>query len=307
MNYLEVKVLFDFEDKTLAIDLIADIFYDFNLQGVITEDPDMAPEEGWGEDAADRPENHSVTGYFPVNGETEQKCHMVKEKLRLLYSQNNIKTKIVYNQINEEDWSESWKEFFWPEKISRNIVIKPTWREYHPGWNEIVLEIDPGMAFGTGTHPTTSMCVNMIENFINPGSSFLDIGTGSGILMLAAAKLGAEKLAGVDTDEMAVEIAGKNLLLNKIDPDSFNLYHGNLADTIEDRFDMVASNILSEIILILLKDVRRVLTEDGIFICSGITEGNSDVITNKLKSAGFHIIEHVQQENWVAFASKNIP
>ncbi len=306
MKYLEVKVQFDFEDKHLATDLIADIFYDLGLQGIITEDPDMTPEEGWGDDATGPPENHSVTGYFPINKETKQKCHVVQERLGRLYIQNNIKTKTVYGRMDEEDWSESWKKYFKPEKITDQIVVKPTWREYHPGRNETVLEIDPGMAFGTGTHPTTAMCVRMIEKHVNPGSSFLDVGTGSGILMIAAAKLGAQTLAGIDTDEMAVEIAGKNLLLNKINPERFNLAQGNLTNTLKDRFDMVTANILSEVILILLDDVKRVLTKDGIFICSGITTENSDGIQNKLKQVGFHIMDWIQQENWVTIAAKNI-
>jgi len=305
MKYLEVKVLFDFEDQPLATDLIANIFYDLGLQGVITEDSDISPVDGWKEDEADPQGNNSVTGYFPINRKTEQKFHTVKQKLNRLYQQNNIKTKIACRQMDEEDWSESWKKYFWPEKITNHIVIKPTWREYNPNRNEIVLEIDPGMAFGTGTHPTTSMCVRMIENHIKPGTSFLDIGTGTGILMIAAAKLGADSLAGVDMDEIAVEIAGKNLLLNKIDADRFNLFQGNLTDTIEDRFDMVAANILSETIMLLLNDVKNVLAKNGIFICSGITKENGNGIIKKLKDSGFHIIELIQKENWVAIASKS--
>jgi len=307
MKYLEVKVLFDSEDKPLATDLIADIFYDFGLQGVITEDPDMATEEGWGDNAAKPPENYSVTGYFPIDGKTEQRCHIVTEKLSRIYRQNKIKTNIVYRRMDEEDWSESWKKYFSPKKISRHIVIKPTWRDYRPNRDEIVIEIDPGMAFGTGTHPTTAMCVRMIEKYIHPGASFLDTGTGSGILMIAAAKFGAQRLAGVDKDEMAVEITGKNLSLNKINADRFDLYQGNLNDNIEDRFDMVTANILSEVILVLLDTIKSSLTKDGIFICSGISEDNSDVVLKKLEQVGFHIIEQMRQENWVAIASKNLP
>jgi ribosomal protein L11 methyltransferase len=124
---------------------------------------------------------------------------------------------VTYARIDEQDWAEAWKAYFWPEKITDLIVVKPSWREYPAEPQEIVLEIDPGMAFGTGTHPTTSLCIRMIQTHLKPGDAFLDVGTGSGILMIAAAKLGAGTVCGVDNDEVAVTVAEKNLLANHID------------------------------------------------------------------------------------------
>lgn len=304
MKYLEVKVVFDNPDSTLGFEPVADLFHDLGLQGVIIEDPELSPVEGWGDDAIDRPEDCAVTGYFPLNRKTEMKCRLLRERLKKLHVKNNIKTKILCRHVDEEDWAESWKEFFWPEKITGNIVIKPTWRKYHKNRDELIIEIDPGMAFGTGTHPTTAMCIRMIEKFIQPCSSFLDIGTGSGILMITAAKLGAEKIVGIDMDEVAVKVAEKNLFINKVDPANFRLIQGNLADTIEDRFDLIVANILAEVVLVLLEDIKRLLSPKGMFICSGISTENCNRVLMKLNKLGFQVIENIQQDNWVAIISK---
>lgn len=250
------------------------------------------------------PEKDAVIVYFPKNRESEEKYKILEKELIRLNNENGIITQILYQEIDEEDWAESWKSYFFPEKISKRIVVKPTWREYSPSPNEIILEIDPGMAFGTGTHPTTILCVNMIEAYLKPGYTLLDVGTGSGILMIAAAKLGAAKMLGVDTDEIAVDIARKNLLLNGIEDDKFQVITGNLLDNIEKKFDMVVANILSNVILLLLDHIRKVLKKEGIFICSGIIEENKDTVAQKMKDFGFDILEIQTDQHWVCIVGK---
>jgi len=190
------------------------------------------------------------------------------------------------------------------QKSGRNIVVKPGRRESECGSRGIVFKIDTGPAFGTGTHPTTCLCIDMIEKYLNPGDSFLDVGTGSGILMIAAAKLGAGNMFGIDKSEVAVEAAQKNLLLNNLDPTRFAVKTGNLLEGIEGRFEVVAANILPEIISKLLDNIQGVLKENGIFICSGLIEGNTHRVLNKMKALGFKLLETLEKERWVSIAAR---
>ena len=170
--------------------------------------------------------------------------------------------------------------------------------------DEIILEIDPGMAFGTGTHPTTRLCLNMIETYLDKDDTFLDVGTGSGILMIAAVKLGAKKIWGIDNDESALAIAEKNLMLNGIRPFQYKLVCGNLVDPVADRFDLVVANILTEAIMALLDQIKKVLIDTGRFICSGIIERHQNTVIDKMKLLDFEIINIYSMQNWVAIAGK---
>jgi ribosomal protein L11 methyltransferase len=188
------------------------------------------------------------------------------------------------------------------KKITATIVVKPSWREYPVKPGEIIVEIDPGMAFGTGTHPTTALCIHLIQNHLKPGASFLDVGTGSGILMITAAKLGAGTLWGVDNDDMAIEVAEKNLLANRID--HFSLSCGNLIDAVHLTFDVVAANILAEVILALLPDLMTVLADNGVFICSGIIAAKKNAVLSELNSNGFKVLQVMEKEGWVAISAE---
>jgi len=304
MKWIEAKVIFESAFPEMAGDLIAVIFYDLGLKGVSLEEPGLEPEEGWGDDALEQPSHYSVSGFFPFPEFTDGKRVILTEKLSQLELKNEILLKVVYREIDEEDWAESWKEYFWPEKISDKIVVKPTWREYEPKKDELIVEIDPGMAFGTGTHPTTSMCIRMIEKYLRPGDTFLDIGTGSGILMIVACKLGADAVWGVDNDVVAIEVAEKNMRLNEIEESRYHIISGNLVDTIQQKFSIVTANILSEVILILLDDIRKVAAAGSILICSGITEENADAVIDKIKKSGFSISEKVEKEKWVCIVAR---
>jgi len=304
MKWIEAKVIFDFYDKELAADLISDIFSDFDMQGVVIESTETDPTQDWDEEIPKAADNDAVIGYFPQNEYARERCRTLEKKLACLSAANTMACQVVYSEVDEENWAESWKEYFWPEKVGKNIVVKPTWREYQPSEGEIVLEIDPGMAFGTGTHPTTYLCIRMLEKYLNPGDVFLDVGTGSGILMVAAEKLRAGKLVGTDNDELATEIARKNLLLNSVDKEKFSVITGNLTECVEGRFDIVISNILSRIILVLLEDIRRVLRKNGIFICSGIIEASREAVLRKMETMNFVISEVQTEDQWVVIVGK---
>ena len=190
MKYIEAKITFDHPDTPLAGDLVAGVFFDFDLQGVVVEDPGMEPVEEWAEDAVARPSAHAVIGYLPEDEKLDRRRAQLEDEIARMANHLSLVYRISYRQVDEQDWAESWKAFFWPQKIGAHIVVKPSWRDYDARPDDIVIEIDPGMAFGTGTHPTTSLCVQLIETGLKPGESFLDIGTGSGILMVAAGKPG---------------------------------------------------------------------------------------------------------------------
>jgi ribosomal protein L11 methyltransferase len=298
MKYLEKKVTICSDNIPFALELVSNIFYDFGVKGLVIYDPeDLTPTK-----ARARPDHHAITGYSPINDKTAQRCIVFEEKLQQLERKYRIETAVTYCHVDEEDWSESWKTYFKTEKISEKMVIKPTWRQYHAKKDEIILEIDPGMAFGTGTHPTTSLCLNMLEKYLKPGDSFLDVGTGSGILSIAAAKLGAQKITGIDNDDVAVEVAKSNLLQNKIEKKTFRIVTGNLVDMIHERYDLVVSNILSEVILDLLDHIKKVLVKGGIFMASGIIVKHKAPVVEKMIKSGFRILEIRTKEDWVSIA-----
>ncbi len=304
MNYIEAKVTFDHPDADLAGDLIAGVFFDFELQGVVVEDPSLDPEEEWAENAVARPAVHAVVGYLPEDERLDARRSVLEAEIARLGNHISLIYRLSYRQVDEQDWAESWKAFFWPQKIGERIVVKPSWRDYRSRPGEIVLELDPGMAFGTGTHPTTALCVQLIERHLKTGDSFLDIGTGSGILLLAAAKLGAGQLCGGDRDEMAVRVAAENLRRNGIERRRVCLAQGSLAAPFRGRFDLVAANILTHVVIELLGDVARLLKPGGIFICSGIIEQGKDLVIDHMMGKGFDILEIRQKEGWVAMAGR---
>jgi ribosomal protein L11 methyltransferase len=306
MKWIEVKVVIEADEPRWMAEVVADLFFELGVKGVVIDDPQLEPAEGWGADPVPLPEHHGVAGYFPDTPATAQRCRSLEERIRALEKNSGGNYRILLRRIDEEDWAESWKEHFWPEKVGRHLVVKPSWRSYAAAAGDIVLTIDPGMAFGTGTHPTTALCLAMLEDHLVPGDRFLDIGTGSGILMIAAARLGATRLCGIDNDEVAVAVARKNLQLNGIPESRWKMVCGHLADTVQQRFQVVAANILTDVILELLDDVRRIIADGGILICSGILCASSPRVAEKMRRLGFEILEIRQREDWVGIAARLI-
>lgn len=299
MKWIALKVIFDAAEPALVEELVSAVFLEEGLSGVVIEQPDMEPVEGWGDDAEAKPVHHSVTGYIAKNEEAVSRCAAVKAAVGVLASDFDFSFRIQEGEMDEEDWAESWKAFFWPEKVSDTIVVKPTWREYTAAPGEIILEIDPGMAFGTGTHPTTALCVRMIESYLKPGMDVLDVGTGSGILLMAAGVLGAGRLVGVDNDAVAVTVAGENLSRNGIGPDDRTLLVGNLVDAVQETFDLVVANILAETVVDLIPDIRKVTARGGRLIFSGIIEEKAAMVEAAMVKEGFLLTETRVDGGWV--------
>jgi ribosomal protein L11 methyltransferase len=304
MKWIEVKIVFDARDQNLAREVISNLLFESELQGIVEEDPSLEPAEGWAEDSIGRPRQHAVIGYFPKDRQADVRCKVLENRLAVFKQNFALLYRLSYKELDEEDWAEAWKAFFKPQKIGRKIVVKPTWFEYSAGSEDIVLELDPGMAFGTGTHPTTALCINFIEDYLNKGDSFLDVGTGSGILMLAAVRLGAGFVCGLDKDPVAIEVAAANLELNGVDPRKFSLTTGNLLAEVKDKYDFIAANIFTHVILELMDNLHQALVKGGIFVCSGIFEKTKNLVIARMKKMGFEILEIREQEEWAAIAGR---
>ncbi len=304
MKWLEAKITFHAPDPDAAMSLISDFFLDMGQQGVRIESPEVEPGLDWAENAVSQPNHYAVIGYLPENHHLAERCRALEQKLFHLNRQFHIQSRVTYRDLDEQDWAESWKAFFHPIQVSEKIVIKPTWRHYSARPGDIIIEIDPGMAFGTGAHPTTAMCIRLIEKYLRPGDAFLDVGTGSGILMLAAEKLGASRLMGIDSDDVAVGIARNNLLKNDVPQEKFQLVTGSFVEGITGNFQLVAANIVAEVIIRLLGCVHSVLAPEALIICSGIIDKKSDMVKDALACHGFEIADMLTQEEWVAIAAK---
>ncbi|MGG6437492.1 50S ribosomal protein L11 methyltransferase [Saccharococcus caldoxylosilyticus] len=297
-----------------AVEAISNILHEAGAGGVVIEDPyDLIKErEDWfGEVYELNPDDYPEEGviikaYLPVNsflGETVEEIKQAINNL-LLYDIDIGKNKITISEVNEEEWATAWKKYYNPVKISEKFTIVPTWEVYEPvSSDELIIELDPGMAFGTGTHPTTVMCIQALEKYVKPGDKVIDVGTGSGILSIAAAMLGAKSVRALDLDPVAVDSARLNVKLNKVQH-IVTVSQNNLLDHIDERANIIVANILAEIILRFVDDAYRLLEKDGYFITSGIIQAKKQEVKDGLTAAGFVIEETLVMEDWVAFIAK---
>ena len=207
---------------------------------------------------------------------------------------------IELDNISEEEWENNWKQFFKTTEIGKRLCIRPSWEEYDNKTGRCVLSIDPGAAFGTGTHATTSMCLEALEELVSPDITVLDIGSGSGILSIAAVLLGAKQAIGVDIDPVAVRVATENAKLNNVE-DKTEYILGNLDEKITDKYDIVVANIVADAIIALSQSASEKMKENGYFLCSGIIDIRADEVEKALKLRGFNIVRKITNNNWVAF------
>ena len=293
-TWIEVRVI----TKSEALEPISGIFYTLDCKGVAIEDPEdiLGREQGpltW--DFADinvlehKGKYAVVKGYFSEEDAIDEIIKYIKDKLEEIKSLGiDIgEGKVEAEKMFEEDWANNWKKYYKPSKVGEKIVVKPIWEDYEAKDGELVVELDPGMAFGTGEHETTRMCIQALEKHVKKDSTVFDVGCGSGILAIAAAKLGAKLAVGVDLDPVAVESAQENVEINKLD--NIEILHGNLIDVIDGKADIVVANIIAEVICILTQDVSRVIKPGGYFITSGIIHERVDMVTAKLEECGFEV------------------
>lgn len=297
-----------------AVEPVSNILHEAGASGVVIEDPlELVKEREnvFGEIYHLNPDDYPDEGvvikaYLPVNSFLGDTIDAIKESINnlLLFDIDLGKNVVSISEVNEEEWATAWKKYYNPVKISERFTIVPTWEDYTPvSSDELIIELDPGMAFGTGTHPTTVMCIQALERTVTPGDLVVDVGTGSGVLSIAAALLDARRIQSLDLDEVAVQSAKQNVELNNVQ-DKVSVSQGNLLDGVNEQADIVVANILAEVIMRFTDDVAKVVKPGGFFIASGIIQTKKQDVKEAIIASGFTVEETILMEDWVAIIAK---
>lgn len=309
MKWIELSVVVNAE----AEESVTEILQNAGSNGVVIEDSNeihRVREDKYGEifdlNPNDYPKQHMVIkAYY---NET-QFSHLFFENIKSQISNLEMVDPNVfqsdYKEIEESDWENEWKNYFHPFQASERFYIVPSWETVSKEENHLYIELDPGMAFGTGDHPTTSMCLKAIEKIIEPHHDVIDVGTGSGILSIAAHLLGANHIKAIDLDEMAVQVAKENFVKNHCEA-VIETTTGNLLNDESNQYDVVIANILAHVITLMVEDAYARLHSKGYFVASGIIEEKADEIETQMKQAGFKIIETQQDNGWVCITGQKV-
>ncbi|MDD6022547.1 MAG: 50S ribosomal protein L11 methyltransferase [Acutalibacteraceae bacterium] len=220
------------------------------------------------------------------------------------YSAEGIRNQIDLIACRNEDWENNWKQYFHPMPVGEKLLIQPLWREQPESEGRKVLKIEPGLAFGTGSHDTTRLCLETLEKYVGDGKTILDIGCGSGILSIASLLLGAEKAVGVDIDPLAVKTAAENGKLNGFSEPEFTVYEGNLVDKVSGVYDIVVANIVADVIILFCRDAGKFMDENSVFITSGIIDTREDDVLTAFREYGFEVCERREKGGWLCFVVK---
>jgi ribosomal protein L11 methyltransferase len=297
-----------------AVEPVSNILHEAGASGVVIEDPlELVKEREnvFGEIYHLNPDDYPDEGvvikaYLPVNSFLGDTIDAIKESINnlQLFDIDLGKNVVSISEVNEEEWATAWKKYYNPVKISERFTIVPTWEDYTPvSSDELIIELDPGMAFGTGTHPTTVMCIQALERTVQPGDLVVDVGTGSGVLSIAAALLDAKRIQSLDLDEVAVQSAIQNVEINNVQ-DKVSVSQGNLLDGVNEQADIVVANILAEVIMRFTDDVAKVVKPGGHFIASGIIQTKKQDVKEAIIASGFTVEETILMEDWVAIIAK---
>ncbi|WP_431029742.1 50S ribosomal protein L11 methyltransferase [Lysinibacillus sp. LZ02] len=310
MKWTELSILTTHE----AVEAVSNILHEAGASGVVIEDSKELTKERidqFGEIYALNPEDFPKSGvvvkaYLSATSFLAETVEEIKLAIaNLINFDINVGENILtLCEVDEEDWATAWKQYYHPVKISERFTIVPTWEDYKPvSTDELIIELDPGMAFGTGTHPTTVMCLQALEKVVQVGETVVDVGTGSGVLSIGAALLGAKSVHALDLDEVAVASARENVTLNKVDH-VVEVFRGNLLDTVKEPADVVVANILAEIIVTFTDDAYSIVKPGGLYVTSGIIGAKKDEVRAALEQSGFTIEEVLMMEDWVAIVAR---
>ncbi|MFC7681485.1 50S ribosomal protein L11 methyltransferase [Paenibacillus sp. GCM10028914] len=309
-----------------SVEMISNFLHEAGAGGVSIEESGTlnkkreTPHGEWFGDVPfnDIPEGHAVIkGYFSEDVNLEEIRDEISPRIEELpeFGINTGEVRFELKTVNEEEWATAWKQYFKPIRVSERLTIKPTWEEYAPeSDDERIIELDPGMAFGTGAHPTTSLCLRALDSVIQGGEEVIDVGTGSGILSIGAIHLGASRVLALDLDPVAVSSAKENTRLNGMD-DRIVVKESDLLTVIKSGSEsdglgvtlpvqLVVANILAEVILLFVDDVYAALQPGGMYIASGIYKNKIDVVEQALISSGFEIADMHREDDWVAFVAR---
>ncbi|MBB1534151.1 50S ribosomal protein L11 methyltransferase [Leptotrichia sp.] len=246
----------------------------------------------------------SIIGYIVNNRFSKLKLNIISDKLKeFSLDDEEFMYEIYTSECSDDDWKDEWKKYFHTVNITDNIIIKPSWDDYEASEGETVIEIDPGMAFGTGTHETTALCVEFLEKYVPGKKKLLDIGCGSGILMLIGKRLGAEKVVGIDIDSNVKDVVIENFEKNNI-KDNYEIIIGDLVEDINEKYDLVVSNILVDVLTELLENIEKTLEKGATIIFSGIIKDKEEEFLRKTKEHNLVEIDRNEKNNWVSLVFK---
>lgn len=312
MNWIEAAV----HTTTAGADIVSELLMNAGATGTSIEDRTdvlnaQKPEGMW--DMLDEhildamPEDVLVKAYFEEGASTPETLAFVRARLSEL-SHMDLgfdlgSLEFTRETVHEQDWAENWKRYYKPFRAGERIVVKPSWEPYEPFPEDLVIEMDPGMAFGTGTHETTYMCLQMLERYVRPGSACIDVGTGTGILAIAAAKLGAQDVLAIDLDEQAVAVAKENIQKNGMQ----QVVHAQAGDLLKDsvgKADVIVANIIADVICALCGPAKAHICPGGAFICSGIIREREEDVLRALRQAGYAVDCRIARGEWVCLSAK---
>jgi ribosomal protein L11 methyltransferase len=273
-NYLQIEDYSDIDLKTCYGDLID--------ESILNADKTVA----------------SVLVYLSVDGSTNDTLAFLRER----FSELSIDANITVSGVNEEDWANSWKEYYKPIKIGEKIVIVPAWEKYTQQEGEIIVRMDPGMAFGTGTHETTRLVIRLLEKYIKNGMRVADVGCGSGILAICASKLGANECKAYDIDPVAVKVANENI--KDSGQSNVTCEVSDLLRQVDKSkpYDVICANIVADIIIRMMPDVGAFMNNDSVILASGIIIERSEDVISAFDAHGFKVVERIDENGWCALA-----
>ena len=305
-NWIEITI----HTTNEASEIVESILLDYGSTGVAIEDPTTLEEnlhDDFGTIVELSPTDFPdvgviVKGYINELNFDDETFTRFKGELEQLGQNINIGEffKIETTTIKDSDWENSWKDYFDILNIGEKFVIVPTWRKYENEENKYVINIDPGMAFGTGGHETTSLCIKNLEKYVKPHDNVIDVGCGSGILSIAASYLTDGSLKAVDLDKLAVDVSRENFVLNNLE-NRIEVEEASLLTKETKKYDVIVANILAHIIELMLEDAYKLLEDGGYFITSGIIKDKKDELLEKMLEQGFKLVEETSDNEWYSF------
>ena len=309
---MEIKTL----TKYSAADAVGEVLYRNGVNGLVYEDitpcVDLQSTIDW--DYSDLPvlekplEEVNIVAYLPLEENILEKIEDIKAEISLLRDFNiDIgEGKLTYRVVNEADWQNNWKKYFVPISVGENLIVRPIWEEDEYGNDKIVINIDPGLAFGTGSHATTQQVLIMLEKYLKENDNVIDVGCGSGILSITAYKLGAKTVTALDYDEQAVSMTKNNIKLNNIKDDEIEVYQNDLLSNVSQKADLILANITAPILARLIPQTKDILNPQGLFICAGIIDEYEHDVQQSLISNGYIIIDRLAKNDWVSLTAKRV-